>query len=298
MATFAYRAVDRRGTSSAGEVQANDRAEALHRIRGLGVVPVEVKEQAARQAAPSHGKIGGRGRAEITKALAELGVLINAGLPLDRAVALCVDNIEQERVASEFRRMLGRVREGVPLSQAMAEQPALFSPSARAVIEAGEANGQLGNALERVARAANQAEEMRRTVTGAMIYPMALLLLAFGVILMILLYVVPQFESLFASAQGKLPASSLALMAASKALRTHGLLFAGGLVIVILGIRQLIRQPGVRAQLDTLVLRVPQLGMLIRYIEAARLARTLGGDRKSTRLNSSHTDISRMPSSA
>lgn len=277
MATFAYRAVTPQGQANNGEVQARDRAEALQRIRGLGIVPVEIKENAPSATQVPRIKSNMRTRAEVAKALGELGVLLNAGLPLDRALALGIENIEQEGVNAAFRRLLAQVREGTPLSQAMMAQPALFPPSAQAVIEAGEANGRLGDALARVARIFAQEEEMRRLISGAMIYPVALLLLAGAVILMMLLYVVPQFESLFASAQDKLPASSRALMAASRGLRDHGLFIAAGVVVAVLGIRQLLRQPDVRTARDRLVLRLPQIGVLVRTIEASRLARTLGG---------------------
>jgi len=276
MAGFAYRAIDRTGQSSRGEVQAHNRAEALSAIRGLGVTPLDLAEVKA-AARPSRSVGGSRARTEVTKALGELGVLLNAGLPLDRSLTLCVENIEHAAVAAEFKALLTTIRQGTPLSRGMADRPELFPPSAQAIIEAGEANGRLGEALTRVARMFAQAEEMRRLVVGAMIYPAALLLLAVAVILMMLLYVVPQFESLFATAQDRLPASSVALMAASRLLRQHGLAIAGVIAVLIFSGRQVLRQPGVALARDRLMLRLPQMGMLIRYLDAARLARTLGG---------------------
>jgi general secretion pathway protein F len=276
MAAFAYRAVDRTGRSSSGEVEARDRPAAVGAVRAMGVTPVEVIEVKGRVQKPT--AIGGaRGKAEVTKALGELGVLLNAGLPMDRALTLCVDNVENAAVAAEFKRLQTAVRQGSALSGVMAERPDLFAPSARAIVEAGEANGRIGDALSRVARMLEQAEGLRRLVVSAMIYPMALMLLAVAVILMMLLYVVPQFESLFATAQDKLPASSIALMAASRLLRDHGLILAGLAVAAVFGIRTALPQKGVVVAIDRLILQVPQIGTLVRYIEAARLARTLGG---------------------
>lgn len=276
MAQFAYRAVDRRGQPATGEVQARDRSEALGRVRALGVTPLHVAE-----AKPGSGaakvKGGAKARVEVAKALGELGVLLNAGLPLDRALSLIVENIERPDIAEEFKRLMGAVRQGSALSSALAERPELFSPAAQAIIEAGEANGQLGEALGRVANMFHQAEELRRIVVGAMIYPASLLILAVAVILMMLLYVVPQFESLFNTAGDRLPASSRALMMASRTLRDHGLVILGIVVAAGFAIRQMLRQPGLIVARDRFLLNLPQIGMLIRYLETARLARTLGG---------------------
>jgi general secretion pathway protein F len=137
-------------------------------------------------------------------------------------------------------------------------------------------NGRLAEALARLAAALESAEELRRLVATSMIYPAMLLILAVGVILMMLLYVVPQFETLFATAGGKLPQSSLAIMAASSALRDHGLLILGSMVLLGLLLRQLGRQPGARALFDRTVLQVPMIGTLVRHFETARFSRTLG----------------------
>lgn len=276
MAAFAYRAVDRQGQHNHGEVQARDRAEAVAAVRGLGLTPVSVEAGTANgDGARVPG--GARVRTEVAKALGELGVLLRAGLALDRALSLCTENIEHPAVVAEFKRLLGAVRQGTPLSRGMADRPQLFSPSAQAIVEAGEANGQLGEALDRVARMAAQSEELRRLVVGAMIYPCALLLLAVSVILLMLLYVVPQFESLFATAGDRLPAASRLLMEASRGVRSHGLLILGGVVAAVLLLRQAFTQPAVAERLDSMKLALPQVGTLIRYIETARLARTLGG---------------------
>ncbi len=277
MALYAYRAVNAGGRTTEGEVQARDRAEALTRVRGMGVVPVELSERkAAAGAAPSAMKANKRGRAEVTRTIDELGVLLNAGLPLDRALALCIENIEPPQVVAEFKRVLADVREGAPLSRSLTGQ-AGFPASGIAMIEAGEANGKLGDALRQVAGTFQQEEDMRQLIVGAMIYPAALLLLAVGVILMILLYVVPQFEGLFASAKGDLPASSVALMATSQALRDYGLIIVGVVAAAIVAGRQMLRQPGTAARFDAMLLSLPQLGTVIRYVEAARLSHTLGG---------------------
>lgn len=274
MAAFQYRAVDAQGRVSSGLVGAPDRVHAIANIRRTGIIPIDIAEGAVGPATKS-GKANGKIRAATRRMIGELAVLLNAGLPLDRALALAIENVEDPAARAEFAAMLAEVREGVALSQAMARRAWQFPPTARAMAEAGEANGRLGDALTRLAAALEAADELRRLVVTSMIYPAMLLALATGVILMMLLYVVPQFESLFATAGDKLPSSSRSIMAASRALREHGWLVLGGFVMFLLGVRHLLLRPSVRRSLDEVTLSLPQIGALVRNFETARFARTL-----------------------
>ncbi len=272
---FSYRAVLADGTVSSGTIEAGDSAAALASLRRSGARPIVVAPLSDSPIkAPK--RANGRIRVAVNNLIAELATLIDAGLPLDRALGLAIGNVEDRALAAALGEVLADVREGVPLSRAMARRPALFGPTAAAMTEAGEANGALGTALKRLAVMLESAEDLRRTIGTAMIYPIALLVIAVGVILMMLLFVVPQFESLFDQAKGNLPAASLLVMQASHMLRDWGIWLLLGLVLAILGLRQLLRRPSAALALDRLVLVVPQLGKLVRHIECARFARTLG----------------------
>ena len=274
MASFSYRGIAAGGALTDGSVEAVDAGAALAQLRALGVAPGAIAAAAAARARPP--PANARVRTAITKTIGELAVLANAGLSLDRAMALALENIEQPQVRRVFAALLADVREGVPLARAMGRAGTAFEPMAQAMVEAGEANGRLGDALARLAATRERAEELRQLLAGAMIYPAALAILAVGVILMMLLFVVPQFESLFASAPAdKLPAASRAVMAASRALRDYGWLMLGGLVAVTVGARLLLRRPQAAAAFDRLVLRLPQVGPLVTYAQTAQFARTL-----------------------
>jgi general secretion pathway protein F len=143
--------------------------------------------------------------------------------------------------------------------------------------EAGEANGQLGQALERLAQMLEQTEQQRRQVASAMLYPIAMSIVAIGVMLLMLLFVVPQFEPLFATAPaGSLPPASVAVMAISRFVRDHGLVLLGGLAAIGFATRQALAQASTAQWLDRQVLDVPQIGSLIRNIETVRFSRSLG----------------------
>ncbi len=275
MAQFRYRAVRADGSAAAGEIDAPDRAHAIAAVRQLGATPLELVPAPA--AAPGRAP---RAKGKELKAagtiVAELAVLLDAGLQLDRALALAIENVEDPAARAHYAEILRAVREGAPLSRAMADRPGLFPPVAIAMAEAGEANGRLAEALERLAVTMARAEELRRIVGNAMIYPIALLLIAVGVIAMMLLFVVPQFESLFATSRAQLPAASMAVMEASRFVRSNGLWLLLGLAAAGFLARQALRTPSAKVSLDRFILRLPQVGQLVRRAETAKFSRTLG----------------------
>ncbi|EKU73393.1 MULTISPECIES: type II secretion system F family protein [Sphingomonadales] len=275
MATYHYRAVKSDGSSLSGELEASDRRDAAAALRRNGARPLELVVVPAMETA-KRTKARGKGRQAAAISVGELAVLLEAGLQLDRALSLAVENVEDKDVAVHLADILRDVREGAPLSRAMAQKPELFSPTAVAMAEAGEANGRLGEALTRLASALEQEAELRRLVTSSMIYPIALIVIAVGVVLLMLLFVVPQFERMFTSTAQKLPTATLVVMTASQILRHYGIAILAVLGGSIFAAAIALRQPAVRLARDRVALRLPQLGELIRRIETARFARTLG----------------------
>jgi general secretion pathway protein F len=274
--TYSYRALQADGSVGTGFVEAADHAAAIQSIRRSGARPILVAP--VEQSTTRLGKVKATGkmRAASINLVAELAVLLNAGLPLDRSLSLAIANVDDPFIAALFGDLLEEVRTGVPLSKAMQRRQEIFSPAAAAMAEAGEANGALGPALARLAAMLEGAEDLRRLIVTSMIYPIALTIIAVGVILLMLLFVVPQFESLFGQAKDKLPPASAFVMGASQFLRTWGWWMLAGVISLSLLIRQLLARPAMRAVTDRAVLRMPQLGMLVRYIETARFSRTLG----------------------
>ena len=136
-------------------------------------------------------------------------------------------------VKAVFAKMHARVKEGAPMSRGMAEAKGFFPAMAPAMAEAGEADGRLGAALARLAASLDRAEALRQTVISSMVYPAMLMVVATSVILMMLLFVVPQFEGLFADAHGKLPFATRMVMAASDGVRHYGLFGLAGIVAAV-----------------------------------------------------------------
>jgi general secretion pathway protein F len=274
VATFNYRALSPTGELRSGVLLVATRAEALDRLRQSGLTPIDATESATRAVkvkAP-----GAAVRRAMVNAVGELSVLLNAGLSLDRALAVCVENAADPVLKAAFAQLQKRVKEGAPLSRAMAESAGLFSPMACAMVEAGEADGRLALALSRLAETLDRAEALRQVVSSSMVYPILLTVVTGGVILMMLLFVVPQFEGVFSDNAARLPLATRIVMAASHAVRDYGL--AALLVGSVLGVAawRWLRQPAMRLALDKVLLSAPRLGPLIKAAETSRLARVLG----------------------
>jgi general secretion pathway protein F len=275
MASWRYRAVTALGKAQAGVIEDDSSRQAIEQLRRRGLTPIEVLETRApaKAAAP---RPGAGSRRAVIEALSELGVLLGAELTLDRALAICTENVSRPAEKAAFAALATRVKEGAPLSRAMAESKGLFPPMASAMAEAGEANGRLDLAITKLAETLERTEAMRQTIATAMIYPALLMVITTLVILTMLLWVVPQFESLFSDAGAQLPPMTRLVMAASHLVRRQGLLLAAGLAAIVAVVRFQLSRPGARQAFDHWVLRLPVVGKLVTAAEAGRFARVLG----------------------
>lgn len=273
---YRYRGTDRQGKAVQGQIDAASPDEAVRKLRQAAILPIDVRAGTAAATTAGAVKRGSKTRQAITRAIGELAVLLQAGIPLERSMALLLDAIEDVALRAEFAAMQRAVKEGAPLSRTMIERTGLFPPMAPAMAEAGEADGQLGQALARLADALQREDDLRALIGTAMIYPIILVVLSVLVIGMMLLFVVPQFESLFAGADDRLPAASRFIMEASRTLRSDGWWMVLVLITAGFAARQMLRQPQARAARDRWVLGLPQIGTLVRSGETARFARTLG----------------------
>ncbi|MFA5123503.1 type II secretion system F family protein [Zavarzinia sp.] len=275
MATFRYRAVvPATGEIRRGDTRAADRRGAIEALRAAGLVVIEAEEAVA--AAPARLRRSARLRRALPDALGQLAALLDAGLTLDRALALLAESCEEPGLGAAFLALRERVKAGTSVAAAMAEAKGVFPPAAVALAEAGESAGALGPALGRLAEGLAREEELRRTLTSALFYPALLLVVAGGVVLLMLLVVVPQFEDLFADLGGDLPVMTRMVVAASHLLRDFGPV---ALVLAIAGVvllRRRLARPEARAAIDARLLRLPVLGRLIAVAETARFARSLG----------------------
>ncbi len=268
MASFRYRAATPTGALRSGTLEAVSTPDALRQLKQQGLRPLAATKASGRERAS-------RPSGPVTRALGELAVMLKAGIPLDRALAVVLENVEAPATRTAFAGLLARVREGAPLSRAMAEAPSVFPPVAIAMTSAGEANGRPGAALEDLASTLERAEQVRSTIVSALIYPALLLVIAAGVIALMLLWVVPQFEGLFADAAGQLPPITRMVLAASDLTRRYGLEALMALAVSGVGLWRWSRTSSARLALDKAILSAPLIGAVVRRAETARFARVL-----------------------
>lgn len=272
MQAFEYHALTDKGATTRGVVQADSARAARSQLRDRGLVPLEVEavERERRGAAV----LGGQGR-ERALLLRQMSTLLGAGLPLEEVLSVLVEQSEEARARRQLGAIRARVMEGQSLSAAMAEQPRLFPPLYSASVAAGERAGRLDGVLERLADFAEQREEMRRSFSLALVYPVVLTLIAIAVVWGLIGFVVPRVVGVFEQASRDLPLLTRSLLGLSDFIAGWGwlvlVLIAAGIAAAVVALRQ----PELRERFDAWLLRVPVLGRLSRSRESATLTRTL-----------------------
>jgi len=284
LAQFQYRAVDPQGKVTEGTIEAPEVPMVVARLHDRGLIPITIgaaRDGARRRAMgvslPSLPAIGRRrvkGR-DLLVLTQELSVLVSSGLPLDRSLATLAelaDNAELKRIVTE---VLHEVQGGKSLAEALAQHK-VFPPLYVNMVRAGELGGFLEVVLQRLCEYLDSAQQLRDEVRAALTYPVLLTFAMGGSILVLLVYVLPKFSTLFTDMGKALPLQARLILGLSEAVRSYWwvLLLAVGLTVA--AVRYSIRTPRGRYGWDQWKLRLALVGPLVRKMEVARLARTLG----------------------
>lgn len=272
MQAFEYQALTDTGSTTRGVVQADSARAARSQLRDRGLLPLEVN--AVEGERPGFAGGGGQGR-ERALLLRQMSTLLAAGLPLEEVLSVLVEQADQSRSRRQLGAIRARVMEGQSLSAAMAEHPRLFPPLYAASVAAGERAGQLEVVLDRLAGFAEQREEMRRSFSLALVYPVVLTLIAIAVVSGLIGFVVPRVVGVFEQASRELPWLTRSLLALSDGIVAWGWLAVLILVGLVIAAIVALRQPHLRLHFDEWLLRLPVLGRLARSRETATLMRTL-----------------------
>jgi len=270
-----------RGTSRTGEQVTGTRAapsrEALDAVlRREQITPSRIVEKGREIAIPKPKVVGKVSPKELAIFTRQFSVMIDAGLPLVQCLEILATAQENKAFAKVLTGVRSSVESGSTLANALRQYPKIFDDLYSNMVEAGETGGILDTILQRLSTYIEKAVKLKRAVQSALIYPISVLVIAGGVIFLLLWKVVPIFATLFAGLGVDLPLPTKIVINASTAVGTFAipmfiLMGVGGW-----GFKQYYATPNGRMMIDTIVLKLPLLGQLMRKIGVARFTRTLG----------------------
>lgn len=279
MAAFRYEAYDASGRLSKGVLEADTARQLRARLReqGLLVAAVETLSEAAQASGGSHAhwrrRLSGAQLSLITR---QFATLLAAGLPVEQTLNALIEQADTDYQRQLLAGVRGEVLAGHPLARALQKYPRVFPDLYVTLVAAGEQSGRLGEVMERLADYTESHQALRQKVGLAFIYPAIVTLVAGAVVLGLLTYVVPQVVSVFQNTNQTLPWLTRALIGLSDFLRASGWLWLIGIIAAIwTGLRALSR-PGPRLRFHRWLLRLPLVGTMVRGVNSAQLASTLG----------------------
>jgi len=279
MAAYEYVALDGGGKRRKGVVSAETARQARKELQRRKLTPLKL-QATARHGRRPEGKLAWPGSGalpakEVSLVTRQLATLIRAGSPVEEALRAVAGQAEKPAMRSSLHAARTSVTEGYRLSEALGAQGRAFPALYRSMVAAGEASGDLGAVLERLADYLERSQAMRRKITTALIYPAALASTAVIVIIALMVFVVPRVVEQFETIGQELPFITTALIAISDFLRGYGLFVALAIALGVLALGRALRAPDFRRRWDRGVLALPFVGKLARSVSAARFARTL-----------------------
>jgi type II secretory pathway component PulF len=276
MPRFAYRAKDHSLHVVEGAIEAENETAAISRLGTEGMFPISIEELGDAAASTRHSagrRISQRTLAQATQQLADL---LGGGLPLLSALTLLSQQTEQLSLRRVIESLADLVRDGRSLSEAMTVHPGVFPPIYRSLVQAGELGGGLEAALDRLAQLGEHEADLRSRVLNAFAYPLFVLALAAAMTVFLLAYVIPKLSLVFLETGQLLPLTTRILLGIS-GLFTRWWWLLGVLAVVLgLAARRWYGSPSGKAAVDRTIISVPAMGTLVRKLETARFARTLG----------------------
>jgi general secretion pathway protein F len=277
MAQFNYQAISRDGKPASGNIEADGKEVAARLLRSQGLTLTRLESGATAAGKSSAGAKGAAlGRQDILSMTSELSVLLRAGLPLDRAMKVLIDMASEPQVESLLQDLLKSVKGGKSLSQALQPYEDQFGSFYLNMVRSGEAGGHLSEVLERLVEYLNNAKTMRDSVVSALIYPAILMVVALLSIVVMLGFVVPQFEALFEDMGDGLPLLTQGVIAAADFIKAWGWLLAIVVTGLVIYTRRWLKTPAGKTSLDARLLKIPLAGGIIFEFEVSKFARTTG----------------------
>jgi type IV pilus assembly protein PilC len=274
MPLYEYTAKNSSGQILKGQLDAPSRDDVVNHIRKNRMILVNVRE------APKSINISFGGKRITTRDTViftrQFATMINAGLPLVQSLNILAQQTENKALKDVTRTVVYDVEAGNTLADALSKHPKAFSDLYVNMVAAGEAGGILDTILLRLAVFLEKNDALIRKVKGALVYPGVILTVAAAAIAVLLIFVIPTFQSMFASVGMELPLPTRIVIGASDLLLGYWWAIIGVLVVIAFAVRQYYRTDGGRRRIDAALLSSPVLGDMLRKSAVSRFTRTLG----------------------
>ncbi len=277
MGAFEFVALDNKGKESKGLLEGDTPKHVRQILRERHLLPISVNE-VARTETRQQGKLSirrGLSASELALLTRQLATLAQSGLPLEESLLAVSQQNENPRAQSILMGVRSRVMEGHSLADGLADFPQAFPDLYRATVAAGEQSGHLDAVLERLAEFTESRQQLQQQVRNALIYPIALIVTAVGIISFMLAYVVPKVVYIFENYNQELPILTRIMIASSDFIRGYWFILILVIVGSIFGLRHLLKKDGPKRKYHHLLLRLPIISKLTRGINTARFTQTL-----------------------
>ncbi len=277
MPSYIYEGKTANGELKKGRIEAENEQQAMNRLKSMQITPTEVKKATIFQAEiKMPGFMSGVSSKDLVVFTRQFATMIDSGLPLVQ----CLDIQAQQAQNPAFRRELTVIKEtvesGATFADALRKFPKTFDELYVNLVSAGEIGGILDTILNRLAAYIEKNQKLKRQVKGAMAYPVVVLMVTIGCVILLLVKVVPMYAKLFSDMGQTLPLPTQILITMSEIFTKYFLVIFLGLVGFVVLVRILMQNKKVSYWLDNLALRLPVLGDLLTKISVARFCRTLG----------------------
>lgn len=270
---FDYQGKDRQGVSKKGEISASSILEAKNLLRRQGISARKVKKKSKSLFGGNSKKVDASDIAVVTR---QLATMLGAGVTLLQSLEMIAQGHTKPAMRKLLSAIASDVSAGSPLSSSLRQHPLYFDDLYCDLIETGEQSGSLETIFARVATYKEKAEALKSKIKKAMFYPIAVLVVAFIVTTVLLIFVVPQFEEIFSSFGAELPAFTQLVLGISRFVQDFGIFIAVGIAgIIFIFARAHRKSKSLRDKVDTLVLKIPVIGEILQKAAVARFTRTL-----------------------
>jgi general secretion pathway protein F len=276
MTNFYFKAVASDGQLRTGTIHAETERWVAQELRRQGLTPVFVGTEPKKSFEVKLPGFSGAKRRDVLFFTQELSTLLNAGVPLDRALTITSELTERSSFRLLVQDVLRVLKGGRSLADSLGTHPEYFSDLYVNMCRAGEASGSLAAVFERLAEFERTRDDLRGYIISSMAYPCLLMLVGIGSILILMNFVVPRFASVFEQSRIEMPLPTKMLLEGSKFLQSYGLTGSIALVLLAIGLYSYVRTVPGRLWWDSLRLKIPVLGDALRKAETARFARAMG----------------------